>query len=158
MKRPWRTNTDPDDKTLMVPMTIKHINNSLLAVTNIVFPYRTLKTQKHWMSKYVRKQYNMGAKQFTTSMSTINNYIPYFPNAAVLPTYSKEELVGILEFAVLSHWWKAFDLRDYLPTSDERQGLSVSVSTWSGMKHPLQENVMRVTMTAKATKKQVCKI
>jgi hypothetical protein len=141
--------TNPDDKTLMVPMTIEHIDDSLLAVTNIVFLFCTRKTQKQWMSKYVRKPYNMGAKQFTTLMSRINNYIPYFPNALVLPKYFKEELIGNLEFAVPSNWRKAFDLRDYLPTSDDK---AVSVGPLSGTKRPLQENVTRVTMTAKASK------
>jgi hypothetical protein len=112
--------TNPEDKTLMVPMTIKHIDDSLLAVTNIIFPYCALETQKQWMRKNVRKPYNMGAKQLTTLMSRINNYILFFPNAKVLSKYSKEELIGILEFAVPSHWRKAFDLRDYLPTSDDK--------------------------------------
>jgi hypothetical protein len=35
-------------------------------------------------------------------------------------TYSKEELLGIVEFAVPPHWRKASDLRDYLPTSDDK--------------------------------------
>jgi hypothetical protein len=128
--------TNPEDKTLMVPMTIEHIDDSLLAVTNIVFPYCTLKTQNQWMSKYVRKPYNMGAKQFTTLMSRINNYFLFFPNAAVLSKYSEEELVSILEFAVLSHWRKAFDLPDYtFPQVMIRGGLPVSVSTLSRTKH-----------------------
>jgi hypothetical protein len=38
----------------------------------------------------------------------------------VLLKYSGEELLGILEFAVPPHWRKAFDLRDYLPTSDDK--------------------------------------
>jgi hypothetical protein len=62
----------------------------------------------------------MGAKQFVISMSRINNYILFFPNATVLSKYSKEELLSILEFAVPPHWRKAFDLRDYLPTSDDK--------------------------------------
>jgi hypothetical protein len=146
--------TNPDDKTLMVPMTIKHIDDSLLAVSNIVLPYLALETQKQWMSKYIRKLYNMGVKQFTTSMSRINNYILYFPNATVLSEYSEEELIGILEFAVPSHWRKAFDLRDYLPTSDDKaRFISVSVNALSGTKRLLQENLTRVTMTTKATTK-----
>jgi hypothetical protein len=72
------------------------------------------------MSKYARKPYKMGAKQFATLMSRIYNYIPFFPNATVLSRYSKKELLGILEFAVPPHWRKAFDLRDYLPTSDNK--------------------------------------
>jgi hypothetical protein len=112
--------TDPDDKSLMVPMTEQHIDNALLAVTNQIFPYCALKTQKQWMSKYTRKPYEMGAKQFVISMSRINNYIPFFPNDTVLSKHSKEELLGILEFAVPPHWRKAFDLRDYLPTTDDK--------------------------------------
>jgi hypothetical protein len=115
--------TDPDDESLMVPMTEQHIDDALdalLAVTNQIFPYCTLKTQKQWMSKYARKPYEMKAKQFVILMSRICNYIPFFPNATVLSKYSKEELLGILEFAVLPHWRKAFDMRDYLPTSDNK--------------------------------------
>jgi hypothetical protein len=112
--------TDPDDESLMVPMTEQHIDDALLAVTNQIFPYRALETQKQWMSKYARKPYKMGAKQFVISMSWINNYIPFFLNAKVLSKYSEEELLGILEFAVPPHWRKAFDLRDYLTTSDNK--------------------------------------
>jgi hypothetical protein len=109
-----------DDEFPMVPMTEQHIDDALLAVTSQIFPYRALETQKQWMSKYARKPYKMGAKQFVILMSQINNYIPFFPNATVLSKYSKEELLNILEFAVPPHWRKAFDLRDYLPTSDDK--------------------------------------
>jgi hypothetical protein len=112
--------TDLEDESLMVPMTEQHIDNALLAVTNQIFPYRALETQKQWMSKYARKPYKMGAKQFVTSIIRINNYMPFFPNAAVLSKYTEEELLNILEFAVPPHWRKAFDLRDYLPTSDDK--------------------------------------
>jgi hypothetical protein len=113
--------TNPEDEFLvMVPMTEQHIDDALLAVTSQIFPYCALETQKQWMSKYARKPYEMGAKQFVTSMSRINNYIPFFPNVAVLLKYSKEELLNILEFSVPPHWRKAFDLRDYLPTSDDK--------------------------------------
>jgi hypothetical protein len=101
-------------------MTEQHIDDALLAVTNQIFPYPALETQKQWMSKYARKLYKMGAKQFVILMSRISNYIPFFPNATVLLKYSKEELLNILEFAVPPHWRKAFDLRDYLPTSDNK--------------------------------------
>jgi hypothetical protein len=47
--------TNPEVESLMVPLTEQHIDNVLLAVTNQIFPYCALKTQKQWMSKYVRK-------------------------------------------------------------------------------------------------------
>jgi hypothetical protein len=112
--------TNPEDESLLVPMMEQHIDNALLAVTNQIFPYCALETQKQWMSKYARKPYEMGAKQFVTLMSQNNNYIPFFPNATVPSKYFKEELLNILEFAVPPHWRKAFDLRDYLPTSDDK--------------------------------------
>jgi hypothetical protein len=43
--------TNPEDKSLMVTMTEQHIDNALLAVTNQIFPYCALETQKQWMSK-----------------------------------------------------------------------------------------------------------
>jgi hypothetical protein len=92
--------TNPEDKSLMVPMTKQHIDDSLLAVTNQIFPYCTLETQKQWMSKYARKPYKTGAMQFVILISWINNYIPFFPNARVLSKYSKEELLNILGFSV----------------------------------------------------------
>jgi hypothetical protein len=55
--------TNPDDKSLMVPMTEQHIDDALLAVTSQIFPFCALETQKQWMSKYARKSYEMGAKQ-----------------------------------------------------------------------------------------------
>jgi hypothetical protein len=112
--------TDLDDESLMVPITEQHIDDALLAVTNQIFPYCALETQKQWMSKYERKPYKMGAKQFVTLMSRINNYILFFPNATVLSKYSEEELINILKFALPPHWRKAFDSRDYLPTSDNK--------------------------------------
>jgi hypothetical protein len=65
----------------------------------------------------------MGAKQFVILMSRINNYIPFFQNVTVLSKYSEEELLGILDFAVPPHLRKAFDLRDCLPTSDNKARL-----------------------------------
>jgi hypothetical protein len=129
----------------MVPMTEQHIDNALLAVTNQIFPYCALKTQKQWMSKYVRKPYKMGAKQFVISMSRINNYIPIFPNATVLSKYSKEELLNILEFA---------DFRDYLPTSDHKARFISECERIKRNEAPQQLSMTAVTMTARATKKQ----
>jgi hypothetical protein len=76
--------TDPEDESFVLPMTEQHIDDALLAVTNQIFPYCTLETQKQWTSKYARKPYKMGAMQFVISMSRINNYILFFPNATIL--------------------------------------------------------------------------
>jgi hypothetical protein len=94
----------------------------------------------------------MGAKQFVTSMSRIYNYILFFPNATVLLKYSKEELLNILEFAVPPNWRKAFDLRDYLPTSDDKARFISECERVERKKRPRQTSVMAVRMNAQATK------
>jgi hypothetical protein len=143
--------TTLDDESLMVPMTEQHIDDALLAVTNQIFPYIALKTQKQWMSKYARKHYKMGAKQFVISMSQINNDIRFFPNATVLSKYSKEELLNVLEFAVMPHWRKAFDVRS-LPTSDNKARFVSECEHFKRKEAPPQKSVTAVMMTAQATK------
>jgi hypothetical protein len=83
--------TDPEDKSLLIPMTEQHIDDALLAVTNQIFPYCALKTQKQWMSKYARKPYKMGAKQSVISMSRIHSYILFF----LIPKKSYTRHLGI---------------------------------------------------------------
>jgi hypothetical protein len=144
--------TDLEDKYLMVPMTEQHIDDALLAVTNQIFPCRTLETQKQCMSKYARKPYEMGAEQFVIWMSRINNYI--FPNTMVLLNYSKEELLCILEFAVPPHWRKAFDLRDYLLTSDDKLRFIKECECVERSLSPWTQNPLRRLMKMRTTKKQ----
>jgi hypothetical protein len=145
--------TNPEDESLMVPMTEQDIDNDLLAVTNQIFPYRALETQKQWMSKYARKLYKMGAKQFVTWMSQINNYIPFFPNATVLSKYSEEELLNILEFAVPPHWRKAFDLRDCLPTSDNKARFMEECERVKRNEAPLEKECDNSDNNCKSNKK-----
>jgi hypothetical protein len=110
------------DKAAYIPFTLPVSKGSAPGTPTYRKSIRTFEEEdpQKWMSKCMRKPYKMGAKQFVTTMSRINNYILFFPNAMVHSTYSKEELLGILEFAVLPHWRKAFDLRDNLPTSDDK--------------------------------------
>jgi hypothetical protein len=111
---------DPNDENLRIMITEEHVEEALRAVTNAVFPFRALETQKQWMSKYMKKPYDMPAKTMTTAMSRINNFLPYFPEATMNSKYTEKELIGILEFAVPPHWRKAFDLRDYIPTQENK--------------------------------------
>jgi hypothetical protein len=59
-----------------------------------------------------------------------------------------------LEFAVTPPWRKAFDLRDYLPTSDDKARLIEECERVKRNKAPAaREHDDSVTMTAEATKK-----
>jgi hypothetical protein len=69
---------NPDDNTQVILLMEEHVKNALCAVSETVFPFRTLETQKQWMSKHMKKPYNMTAKTMTHAMSKINNFLPYF--------------------------------------------------------------------------------
>ncbi len=56
---------DPDDDTQVIPLTEDHVEEALRAVTETVFPFRALETQKQWMSRYMKKPYDMTAKTMT---------------------------------------------------------------------------------------------
>jgi hypothetical protein len=44
---------DPNNDTLVVPLTEDHVEQALRAVTETVFPFCALETQKQWMSRYI---------------------------------------------------------------------------------------------------------
>ena len=64
---------DDDEEEEPLEMTLEHIEVSLRAVTEIVFPYRALETQKQWMNRYMRKPYDMPIRTMGNAVSRINN-------------------------------------------------------------------------------------
>jgi hypothetical protein len=111
---------DPEYNTQVIPLTEDHVKLALLAVAETVFPFCALKTQKQWMSKHMKKPYDMTAKTMTNGMSKINNFLPYFPDAGVESKYSESDLIGILQFSVPDYYRAAFDLRNYIPTDESK--------------------------------------
>ena len=71
-----RVDDEEDDP---VPMTNEHIEEAMPAVTDIVFPFRALENQKIWMTRYMKKPYNLPTKSFVAAVSRINNYLPFIP-------------------------------------------------------------------------------
>jgi hypothetical protein len=111
---------DPEDDTQVIPLTEDHVELALRAVAETVFPFRALETQKQWMSKHMKKPYDMTAKTMTNAMSKINNFLPYFPDASIESKYSESDLIGILQFAVPDYYRAAFDLRNYIPPDESK--------------------------------------
>jgi hypothetical protein len=105
--------TDPNAAAL-IPLTEDHVEESLRAVTTIVFPFRALETQKQWMNKYMKKPFNLSAKMMSTMLSCINNYLPSFPDGDANSKYTDVELVGLLDFSLPASWRKAMDLKGYV--------------------------------------------
>jgi hypothetical protein len=111
---------DPNDNTLVVPLKEEHVELALRAVTETVFPFRAIETQKQWMSRYMKEPYDMAAKTMTHAMSKINNFLSYFPEDRMEDKYTKRELIGILQFALPDYYRAVFDLRDYIPAEDNK--------------------------------------
>jgi hypothetical protein len=111
---------DPDDDRQVIPLTEDHVEKALRAVTETVFPFCALETQKQWMSRYMKKPYDMTAKTMTHAMSKTNNFLPYFPEAGMEDKYTETELIGILQYAVPEYYRTIFDLKDYIPTAESK--------------------------------------
>jgi hypothetical protein len=105
--------TDPNAAAL-IPLTADHVEESLCAVTTIVFPFRALERQKQWMNKYMKKPFNLSAKMMSTALSRINNYLPSFPDEDANSKFTDAELVGLLDFSLPASWRKAMDLKGYM--------------------------------------------
>jgi hypothetical protein len=144
---------DPEDDTQVIPLTEDHVELALRPVAETVFPFRALETQKQWMSKHMKKPYDMTAKTMTNAMSKINNFLPYFPDAGVESKYSELDLIGILQFAVSDYYRAAFDLRNYIPLTRVRLGLSRNVSASNEAQSPSLTRETTMTTSAKAAKK-----
>jgi hypothetical protein len=111
--------TDPNAAAL-IPLMADHVEESLCAVTTIVFPFCALETQKQWMNKYMKKPYNLSAKMMLTALSCINNYLPSFPDGDANSKFTDAELVRLLEFSLPASWRKAMDVKGYVASQHDK--------------------------------------
>ena len=102
---------------------MEHIETALESVTNIVFPKRALEIQKLWMNRAMRKPAELSTRKTAAALSRINNLLPYFPLGTPASKFSKEELVGLLEWSLPPAWRSKFDLKGYVPSSDDKEKL-----------------------------------
>jgi hypothetical protein len=119
-----RVNIDPEAiNNDPVEMTTEHIEKALRAVTDIVFPFRALEVQKQWMTRYMKKPFDLSTKKMNAALSRINNYLPQFPGGTAASKYSESELVGLLEFSLPTSWRNAMDLKGFVPSNSDRKEL-----------------------------------
>ena len=110
-----RVDPDPNNQAPVV-MTIEHIETTLKAVTEVVFPFRALETQKQWMTRSMKKPYDLSSRKTAAALSRINNYLPSFPNGVATSKYSDSELVGLFEWSLPNHWRKTMDKKGFVPS------------------------------------------
>ena len=113
-----RVDPDPEDEEDPAPlvMTQEHIETALRAVTSVVFPFRALETQKIWMTRNMRKPFDMESKTMAAALSRINNWLPAFPDGTQASKFSESELIGLMEWSLPSSWRKIMDKNSFLPS------------------------------------------
>ena len=106
-----------------VPISTEHVQESLKAVTETVFPHRALETQRLWMNRKMFKPVELTTRQMAASINCLNNALPFFPNATEASKFSEVELIGLLEWSLPVTWRAKFDLDGYIPTSHSKAKL-----------------------------------
>jgi hypothetical protein len=114
-----RNPEDTEEVDGLVDMTLEHIEMALRSVTEIVFPFRALEIQKQWMTRYLKKPYDLSTKKTAAALSRLNNYLPLFPLGTPASKYSESELIGLLEFALPNKWRNLMDLKGFVPADND---------------------------------------
>ena len=104
-------------------LTVEMVEAALSAVSASVFPHRALENQKLWMRRHMKKPVGMSFRSLQAKVVQINQYLPAFPEASEEDKFGESELLGILEYALPSHWRQKFDLDGYVPTEHDRARL-----------------------------------
>ena len=104
-------------------ITLVIVETALKAVSASVFPHRALENQKLWMRRHMKKPLSMSYRTLQAKVVQMNQYLPAFPDATEADRFSVQELLGILEYALPSHWRQKFDLDGYVPTEHNRARL-----------------------------------
>jgi hypothetical protein len=96
--------------------TVADIEKALSAVAASIFPHRALEIQRLWMTRGMKKPYDMPFRKAAALISKINNSLPLFPGGTDESKFSDQELVGLMEWSLPSSWRAKFDLDSYIPT------------------------------------------
>jgi hypothetical protein len=97
------------------PISVEHGNQSLIAVTETVFPHRALEAQRIWMNRKMFKPVELTSRQMAASINCLNNALPFFPTATEASKFSEIDLIGLLEWSLPATWRAKFDLDSYIP-------------------------------------------
>ena len=105
------------------PITPKHVEKSLKAVMNSIFPHRALETQKLWMNKRLFKPKELSTQRTAAVINHLNNTLPLFPLGSEALKFSESEILGLLEWSLPPQWCAKFDLVGYIPSMHSKARL-----------------------------------
>jgi hypothetical protein len=123
----------------IVPISTDHVQESLKAVTETVFPHRALETQRLWMNRKMFKPVELITRQMASSINRLNNALPFFPNATEASKFLEVELIGLLEWSFPVTWRAKFDLDRYIPPFIQRPSWLKRVRPLNAAKSPSKE-------------------
>ena len=99
-----------------LPITIEMVQSALDSVAKEVFPHRALELQKLWMTRGMKKPFELTTRKMASAITRINNALPLFPDAQESDKFTNREIVGLIEWALPKTWRQKFDLDGYVPT------------------------------------------
>jgi hypothetical protein len=99
------------------------VDTAMTAVATTVFPHRALEIQRLWMTRGMRKPYEMTTRKTAAAITWINNALPLFPGGTDTSNFSDAEVVGLLEWCLPPSWRTKFDLDGYVPTLNSKAKL-----------------------------------
>jgi hypothetical protein len=147
-----RVNPDPENEA-QIAITIEHIETALRAVTTIIFPFRALEIQKQWMTRSMKKPYDLTTRKTAAALSRLNNYLPHFPTGNATSKFSESELIGLLEWALPNSWRKQMDLKGFIPSLGTRNELIDHCERIERNETPVNDNNKRENGDNKNNKK-----
>ena len=103
--------------------TEEHLRAGMEAVSIQVFPYRALENQKQWMTRYMKKPYDMKMRAYVTRVDRINSSLQHFPGGTPADIFPEKELLGILEYSLPHVFRNKFAIDGYIPSEQGKQEL-----------------------------------
>ena len=103
-----------------IPLSLKILEEAVVAVSKTVFPHRALEHQKLWMRRDMRKPKELTSRKLASAISRINNHLHLFPGASNDDKFSESEIVELMEFSIPQEWRTKFDSLGYIPSEDTK--------------------------------------
>ena len=102
------------------PLSTEIIKKALDSVGQTIFPHRALEIQKRWMTRHMKKPYELSTRKTAAAITRINNALPKFPLADETSKFSNEEVVELLELSLPAAWKQILDFKGFIPTENTK--------------------------------------
>jgi hypothetical protein len=112
----FMTSTDEASEIFTIEITDETVSASLNAVSQMVFPFRALETQKQKMQCCMQKPKELSIRMTVAAVRRLHNSLPLVPNGRESDKFTPGEILKILERSIPEVWRTKFDLNGYVPT------------------------------------------